>query len=42
MAMVHVVDDDLTLRVLLEKLLLSQNYEVQIHDSAESLLSAAR
>ena len=42
MAIVHVVDDDLTLRVLLEKLLLSQNYEVQIHDSAESLLRAAQ
>ena len=42
MAIVHVVDDDLTLRVLLEKLLLSQNYEVQTHDSAESLLRAAQ
>ena len=42
MATVHVVDDDLTLRVLLEKLLQSQDYEVQTHDSAESLLEAAQ
>ena len=42
MATVHVVHDDLTLRVLLEKLLQSQDYEVQTHDSAESLLEAAQ
>ena len=42
MATVHVVDDDLTLRVLLEKLLQSQDYEVQVHDSAESFLEAAQ
>lgn len=42
MATVHVVDDDRTIRVLMERLLQAEGYEVFTHQSAESLLEAAR
>ena len=41
MSLVHVVDDDPTIRTFLKKLLTGKGFEVRVHESAESLLESA-
>lgn len=42
MSIVHVVDDDPTIRTFLQKLLEGKGFEVLVHESAECLLESAR